>query len=133
MLFCNFVFDVVPKNVYFIRQQLHGVTHFSSFSTVESEQLNVSMVQVSMSSHIKNSHRCTSVSINPLSTSPTKWSNTYRLMPMNYLSVFDHFVELAFKGQKAINKTSNLNNEYMNPLLHTGINTNTREGGNESQ
>ena len=32
----------------------------------------------------------------PLSANPTKWSNT--LLPMNCLSVFDHFVKLAPKG-----------------------------------
>ena len=40
--------------------------------------------------------------INPLSTNPTKWSNTLKQfvgkLPTNYLSVFDHFVKLAFKG-----------------------------------
>ena len=34
--------------------------------------------------------------INPLSTIPTKWSNT--LMQRNCLSVLDHFVGLAFQG-----------------------------------
>ena len=36
--------------------------------------------------------------LNPLSASPTKWSNTFKQfvgnLPMNCLSVFDHFVEL---------------------------------------
>ena len=40
--------------------------------------------------------------INPLSTNPTKWSSTLKQfvgkLPTNYLSVFDHFVKLAFKG-----------------------------------
>ena len=40
--------------------------------------------------------------INPLSTNPTKWSNTLKQfvgkLPTNYLSVFDHFVKLVFKG-----------------------------------
>ena len=40
--------------------------------------------------------------INPLSTNPTKGSNTLKQfigkLPTNYLSVFDHFVKLAFKG-----------------------------------
>ena len=34
--------------------------------------------------------------INPLSTIPTKWSNT--LMQRNCLSVLDHFVGLALQG-----------------------------------
>ena len=36
--------------------------------------------------------------LNPLSTNPTKWSNTLKQFPTNYLSVFDHFVGLALKG-----------------------------------
>ena len=40
--------------------------------------------------------------INPLSTNPTKWSSTLKQfvgkLPTNYLSVFDHFVKLAFYG-----------------------------------
>ena len=39
---------------------------------------------------------------NPLSTKPTKWSNTLKQivgkLPTNCLSVFDHFVKFAFKG-----------------------------------
>ena len=39
--------------------------------------------------------------INPLSASPTKWSNPLKQfvgkLPTNCLSVFDHFVELALK------------------------------------
>ena len=38
-----------------------------------------------------------SVSINPLSTNPTKWSNTLKQFVGN-LRVFDHFVKLALKG-----------------------------------
>ena len=40
--------------------------------------------------------------VNPLSTNITKWSNTLKQfvakLPMNCLSVFDHFVKLALKG-----------------------------------
>ena len=40
--------------------------------------------------------------INPLSANPTKWSNTLKQfvgnLPTNCLSVFDHFMNLAFKG-----------------------------------
>ena len=39
------------------------------------------------------------VMFNPLSANPAKWSNT-RLLPTNFLSVFDHFVGLALKGLK---------------------------------
>ena len=39
---------------------------------------------------------------NPLSANPTKWSNTLKQfvgkLPTNCLSVFDHFLGLAFKG-----------------------------------
>ena len=42
------------------------------------------------------------VLLNPLSTNPTKWSNTLKRfvgkLPTNCLSVFDHFVKLALKG-----------------------------------
>ena len=41
--------------------------------------------------------------LNPLSANPTKWSNTLKQFvgnsPTNCLSVFDHFVKLALKGQ----------------------------------
>ena len=41
----------------------------------------------------------------PLSANPTKWSNTLKQfvakLPMNYLSVFDHFAGLALIGLKA--------------------------------
>ena len=42
--------------------------------------------------------------INPLSTNPTKWSNTLKQFvgkPPTNLSVFDHFVGLALKGLTA--------------------------------
>ena len=52
--------------------------------------------------------------INPLSTNPTKWSNTLKQFvgkkPTNCLSVFDHFVGLALKG---------LNFDSLKPLLIT--------------
>ena len=39
---------------------------------------------------------------NPLSANPTKWSNTLKQfvdkLPMNCLSMFDHFVKLVLKG-----------------------------------
>ena len=42
------------------------------------------------------------VLFNSLSANPTKWSNTLKQfvdkLPMNCLSVFDHFVKLAIKG-----------------------------------
>ena len=42
--------------------------------------------------------------LNPLSANPTKWSKTLTKfvgkLPENCLSVFDHFVELAFKELK---------------------------------
>ena len=39
--------------------------------------------------------------INPLSANSTKWSNTQairRLLPTNFLIVFDRFVSLVLKG-----------------------------------
>ena len=46
--------------------------------------------------------------INPLSANPIKWSNTLKQfvgkLPTNCLSVFDHFVKLAFKGLKLENQ-----------------------------
>ena len=40
--------------------------------------------------------------VNPLNANPTKWTNTLKLfvgkLLTNCLSVFDHFVKLAFKG-----------------------------------
>ena len=45
--------------------------------------------------------------LNPLNANPTKWSNTLKQfvgnLPTNCLSVFDHLVNLVFKG--LINKT----------------------------
>ena len=44
--------------------------------------------------------------LNPLNTNPTKWSNTLKQfvgkLPTSYLSVFDHFVFLAYKGLKNV-------------------------------
>ena len=45
--------------------------------------------------------------LNPLSTSPTKWSNTQtirRLLPMNCLNVFDHFVRLSLRVKRPFRK-----------------------------
>ena len=43
--------------------------------------------------------------VNPLRANPIKWSNTLKQfvgkLPTNYLSVFDHFVELALKELKS--------------------------------
>ena len=48
------------------------------------------------------------MSLNPLSAKPTKWSNTLKQfvgkLSTNFLSVFDHFVGLAFKGLIASSK-----------------------------
>ena len=44
--------------------------------------------------------------VEPLSANPTKWSDTRIirwLLPMNCLSVFDHFVGLALKGLRKQN------------------------------
>ena len=45
--------------------------------------------------------------LNPLSTCPTKWSNTQtirRLLPMNCLNVFDHFVRLSLRVKRPFRK-----------------------------
>ena len=58
---------------------------------------------------MKNEILCYSVLkcwyLNPLRASPTEWSNSLKqlklslgLLPMNCLSVFDHFMRLALKG-----------------------------------
>ena len=43
--------------------------------------------------------------LNPLSANPKKWSNTLKQfvgnLPTNCLSVFDHLMNLAFKGLKS--------------------------------
>ena len=57
--------------------------------------------------------------LNPLSTNPTKWSNTLKQfvgnLPTNCLGVFDHFMNLAFKWLNLQLKDSNSN------LLTLGI------------
>ena len=46
--------------------------------------------------------RALEFTLNPLTTNPTKWSNRLKQfvgkLPMNCLSLFDHFVKLALKG-----------------------------------
>ena len=51
----------------------------------------------------EHGHLCNQLlTVNPLSTNPTKWSNTLKHFVgkwlVNCLSVFDHFVKLALKG-----------------------------------
>ena len=65
--------------------------------------------------------------INPLSANPTKWSNTCKQfvakLPTNCLSMFDHFVILAFKGLTMKSLINTLLHEYY--AVHgTLINTN---------
>ena len=47
---------------------------------------------------------------NPLSANPEKWSNTLKQivgnLPTICLSVFDHFMNLALKGIKMLNKNT---------------------------
>ena len=58
----------------------------------------------SSTSKLKKKKKKNRVKVNPLSVNPTKWSNTLKQfvgnLPTNCLSVFDHFVRLAFKGLK---------------------------------
>ena len=52
---------------------------------------------------------------NPLIANPTKWSNILKQfvgkLTTNCLSVFDHFVGLAFKGSKVMKLTSFIKSE----------------------
>ena len=47
----------------------------------------------------KNKKLRATIEINSLKYNPIKWSNT-----LNYLGVFDHFVELALKGLRIMLK-----------------------------
>ena len=51
---------------------------------------------------MKKTFYATLAFINPLNANPTKWSNTRKQfvgnLPMNCLSAFDYFVQLALKG-----------------------------------
>ena len=47
----------------------------------------------------KNKKFRATIEINSLKYNPIKWSNT-----LNYLGVFDHFVELALKGLRIMLK-----------------------------
>ena len=68
---------------------------------------HTSMVQQTVTKEVHaffiSSHFFNTTSLfNPLSANPAKWSNTLKQfvgnLPTNCLSVFDHFVKLAFKG-----------------------------------
>ena len=58
---------------------------------------------------------------NPLSANPTKWSNTLKQfignLPMNCLSVFDHFVELALQGLSKTQILEFLVNFFIFPII----------------
>ena len=62
--------------------------------------------------------------LNPLSTNPTKWSNTFKQfvdkLPTNCLSVFDHFVGLALKELKPdwLEEINSFSMEYSHNLLY---------------
>ena len=55
--------------------------------------------------------------INPLSTDPTKWSDTLKQFldnfPTNCLSVFDYFVGLALKGLSKLPKEITFREKYI--------------------
>ena len=59
---------------------------------------------------------------NPLSASPTKWSNTLKQfvgkMPANCLSVFDHFVWLTLKGLRELFKSQQENTSWQPNILN---------------
>ena len=58
--------------------------------------------------------------INPLSANPTKWSSTLKQLagnlPMNCLSVFDHFVKLALK--RLMRRKSQINIYFFEKCSH---------------
>ena len=58
------------------------------------------------------------LNLNPLSAIPTKWSNTLKQfvgsLPTNCLSVFDHFLKLAFKGLNGQTRLLRFSNEVNN-------------------
>ena len=64
------------------------------------------------------------MNLNPLSGSPTKWSNTLKhfvgRLPTNCLSVFDHFVGLAVKGLN-LPKTSKLCQTFQLPQMASSL------------
>ena len=71
--------------------------------------------------------------LNPLSTNPTKWSNTLEQfvsnLLTNFLSVFDHFVKLALKGLKLPPFFEKLvNNRIVNHLEKCGLFSDFRHG-----
>ena len=59
--------------------------------------------------------------LNPLSANITKWSNTLKQFigkfPMNFLSVFDHFVGLALKGLRGFKGCAMSNFPRVDPKL----------------
>ena len=61
--------------------------------------------------------------VNPLSASPTKWSNTLKQfvdkLPTNFLSVFDHFLRLALMGLTSLTLLSMLSSLYEMILFST--------------
>ena len=70
-------------------------------------------------------------SLNPLSTSLTKWSNTLKQLeklPTNCLSVFDHFLRLTLKGLVVTVLLS-----YIGSLLLMEFNTVSAEGFSETR
>ena len=65
--------------------------------------LNVSKRKVGFLIYLKDYLYLKQKQVEPLSTNPTKWSNTLKQkfvgkLPTNCLSVFDHFVGLVLKG-----------------------------------
>ena len=63
--------------------------------------------------------------MNLFSANPTKWSNTLkknrRLLPRNCLSVFYHFVELAYKGSREVNP-SNIKRDFKRDFKRLTLN-----------
>ena len=76
--------------------------YFSSFLWLENIQACSVKIEPRLGEVFYGRGRVFLWCINPLSTSPTKWSNTLKQLIgkllTNCLSVFDHFVKLAVKG-----------------------------------
>ena len=68
------------------------------------------------------------ITLNPLRANPTKWSNTLKQfvgnLPTNCLSVFNHFVGLAFKGLRLVSLILSWNNVVDGNSFRSAINQN---------
>ena len=99
----SFQFDRImkcirPSNSGEVKNKLHGTLYSKAKGYFEEENLNIG----ERSNCQKVNIPCFTIyCINTLSTNPTKWANTLKQfvgkLPTNCLSMFDHFMNLAFK------------------------------------